>query len=114
MVPTYGGSIPPAPTKSFPKGKKLGPPLWGPFHLSPLPQRVRQQPQHLIGGHILGHEGLTDAGLRIRTLRLPDVFQDHDAPDKQYDLAGLNAPQIVDCVLRALRHNSAGVEEARA
>ena len=28
--------------------------------------------------------------------------------------AGLNAPQIVDCVLKALRHNSAGVEEARA
>ena len=70
-----------------------------------------------LGAHVLtmaSDEGLTDAGLRIRTLRLPDVFQDHDAPDKQYDLAGLNAPQIVDCVLRALRHNSAGVEEARA
>ena len=33
---------------------------------------------------------------------------------QQYDEAGLNAPQIVDTVLRALRHNSAGVEEARA
>ena len=30
----------------------------------------------------------------------------------QYDEAGLNAPQIVDTVLKALRHNSAGVEEA--
>ena len=49
-----------------------------------------------------------------RTLRLPDVFQDHDSPDKQYDAAGLNAPHIVDAVLKALRHNSAGVEEARA
>jgi len=70
-----------------------------------------------LGAHVLtmaSDEGLTDSGLRIRTLRLPDVFLDHDAPDKQYDLAGLNAPQIVDCVLRALRHNSAGVEEARA
>jgi 1-deoxy-D-xylulose-5-phosphate synthase len=56
--------------------------------------------------------GLTDAGLKIRTLRLPDVFQDQDSPQKQYDDAGLNAPQIVDTVLKALRHNSAGVEEA--
>ena len=47
-------------------------------------------------------------------MRLPDVFQDHEAPDKQYDEAGLNAPQIVDTVLKALRHNSAGVKEARA
>jgi 1-deoxy-D-xylulose-5-phosphate synthase len=70
-----------------------------------------------LGAHVLtmaSDEGLLDAGLKIRTLRLPDVFQDHDAPDKQYDEAGLNAPAIVDCVLKALRHNSAGVEEARA
>ena len=70
-----------------------------------------------LGAHVLtmaSDEGLTDAGLKIRTLRLPDVFQDHDAPDKQYDEAGLNAPHIVDTVLKALRHNSAGVAEARA
>ncbi|MDP3906404.1 1-deoxy-D-xylulose-5-phosphate synthase [Novosphingobium sp.] len=70
-----------------------------------------------LGAHVLtmaSDEGLTDAGLKIRTLRLPDVFQDHDSPDKQYDAAGLNAPQIVECVLKALRHNSAGIEEARA
>ena len=70
-----------------------------------------------LGAHVLtmaSDEGLTDAGLRIRTMRLPDLFQDHDSPEKQYDAAGLNAPQIVDTVLRALRHNSAGVSEARA
>ena len=70
-----------------------------------------------LGAHVLtmaSDAGLLDAGLKIRTLRLPDVFQDHDSPDKQYDEAGLNAPQIVDTVLAALRHNSAGVEEARA
>ena len=70
-----------------------------------------------LGAHVLtmaSDAGLLDAGLRIRTMRLPDVFQDHGAPDKQYDEAGLNAPQIVDTVLAALRHNSAGVEEARA
>jgi 1-deoxy-D-xylulose-5-phosphate synthase len=70
-----------------------------------------------LGAHVLtmaSDEGLTDAGLKIRTMRLPDMFQDHDSPDKQYDTAGLNAPQIVDTVLKALRHNSAGVSEARA
>jgi 1-deoxy-D-xylulose-5-phosphate synthase len=55
-------------------------------------------------------EGLTDAGLKIRTMRLPDVFQDHDSPDKQYDAAGLTAPHIVDTVLKALRWNDAGSE----
>ena len=70
-----------------------------------------------LGAHVLTYasdEGLTDAGLKVRTMRLPDVFQDQDAPEKQYDEAGLNAPHIVDRVLAALRHNSAGVEEARA
>jgi 1-deoxy-D-xylulose-5-phosphate synthase len=70
-----------------------------------------------LGAHVLtmaSDEGLTDNGLRIRTMRLPDVFQDHDKPELQYDLAGLNAPQIVETTLKALRHNSAGVSEARA
>ncbi|KUO57652.1 MAG: 1-deoxy-D-xylulose-5-phosphate synthase [Sphingomonadales bacterium BRH_c3] len=70
-----------------------------------------------LGAHVLtfaSDEGLTDVGLKIRTLRLPDIFQDHDDPEHQYDKAGLNAPDIVATVLRALRHNSAGVEEARA
>lgn len=68
-----------------------------------------------LGAHVLtlaSDLGLTDAGLKIRTMRLPDAFQEHDAPQKQYDEAGLNAPHIVDTVLKALRHNSAGVEEA--
>ena len=70
-----------------------------------------------LGAHVLtmaSDEGLTDGGLKIRTMRLPDLFLDHDDPVKQYDEAGLNAPQIVDKVLSALRHNSAGVKEARA
>ena len=71
-----------------------------------------------LGAHVLtmaSDAGLTDAGLKIRTMRLPDTFQDHDSPDKQYDEAGLNAPQIVDTVLKALRWNDAGgVAEVRA
>ncbi len=70
-----------------------------------------------LGAHVLtmaSDQGLTDHGLKIRTLRLPDVFQDQDSPEKQYDAAGLNAPQIVETVLKALRWNDAGVEEVRA
>ena len=59
--------------------------------------------------------GLTDAGLKIRTLRLPDIFQDQDKPEKQYADARLDADAIIDTVLTALRHNSAGIgTEARA
>jgi 1-deoxy-D-xylulose-5-phosphate synthase len=75
-----------------------------------------------LGAHVLtlaSDHGLTDGdganpALKIRTLRLPDTFQDHDAPDKQYDTAGLNAPQIVNCVLKALRWNDAGLAEIAA
>jgi 1-deoxy-D-xylulose-5-phosphate synthase len=70
-----------------------------------------------LGAHVLtlaSDEGLTDAGLRIRTMRLPDRFQEHDKPEKQYAEAGLDAAGIVATVLKALRVNSAGVEEALA
>ena len=70
-----------------------------------------------LGAHVLtlaSDEGLLDAGLKIRTMRLPDRFQEHDKPEKQYDEARLNAPHIVETVLKALRINSAGVEEVRA
>jgi 1-deoxy-D-xylulose-5-phosphate synthase len=71
-----------------------------------------------LGAHVLtlaSDEGLTDAGLKIRTMRLPDTFQDHDDPNRQYDTARLNAPHIVETVLTALRWNEAGaVAEVRA
>jgi 1-deoxy-D-xylulose-5-phosphate synthase len=71
-----------------------------------------------FGAHVLtmaSDEGLIDGGLKLRTMRLPDTFQDQDNPTKQYDEAGLNAPHIVDTVLKALRRNSVGVENgARA
>ncbi|WP_420138651.1 1-deoxy-D-xylulose-5-phosphate synthase [Sphingomonas sp.] len=68
-----------------------------------------------FGAHVLtlaADQGLTDAGLKIRTLRLPDRFQDHDKPEKQYAEAGLDADGIVVAVLSALRHNSVGVGAA--
>ncbi|MGN5373818.1 MAG: 1-deoxy-D-xylulose-5-phosphate synthase [Sphingomonas hengshuiensis] len=70
-----------------------------------------------LGAHVLtfaSDTGLIDAGLKLRTMRLPDSFQDQDSPQKQYDEAGLNAPQIVDTVLHALRWNESGAAEVRA
>ncbi|HEY0045018.1 MAG TPA: 1-deoxy-D-xylulose-5-phosphate synthase [Allosphingosinicella sp.] len=71
-----------------------------------------------FGAHVLtmaSDHGLIDAGLKLRTLRLPDVYQDQDKPEKQIAEAGLDADGIVATVLKALRHNSASVVEgARA
>jgi len=52
--------------------------------------------------HFLAHDGLLDRGLKVRPLTLPDVFQDHDTPEKMYAAAGLNADGIVHTVLSAL------------
>jgi 1-deoxy-D-xylulose-5-phosphate synthase len=65
-----------------------------------------------FGAHVLtlaSDEGLIDAGLKLRTLRLPDQFQEHDKPERQYAEAGLDAEGMVAAVLGMLRHNSVGV-----
>ncbi len=46
--------------------------------------------------------GLFDRGCKFRPMTLPDIFIDHDTPQKQYDAAALNAPQIVATALVAL------------
>ena len=68
-----------------------------------------------LGAHVLtmaSDQGLLDGGLKIRTLRLPDIFQEHDKPDRQYQQAGLDADTIVATVLAALRRNEGGVVES--
>jgi len=70
-----------------------------------------------LGAHVLtfaSDSGLIDAGLKLRTMRLPDIFQDQNKPELQYAEAGLDANAIVETVLKALRHNSGAVAEARA
>jgi 1-deoxy-D-xylulose-5-phosphate synthase len=71
-----------------------------------------------LGAHVLtlaSDAALIDAGLKLRTMRLPDAYQDQDKPELQYKQAGLDADAIVDTVLKALRKNSVGVvESARA
>ena len=61
-----------------------------------------------LGAHVLtlaSDAGLIDAGLKLRTMRLPDRFQDHDKPDAQYAEAGLDADHILDTILKTLRWN---------
>ena len=51
-----------------------------------------------FGSHVsylLSEKGVFDRGLKFRSLILPDLFIDQDTPDKMYDIAGLNAKQIV-------------------
>ncbi|WP_370236873.1 1-deoxy-D-xylulose-5-phosphate synthase [Brevundimonas sp.] len=58
-----------------------------------------------FGGFVLqmlADKGALDGGLKIRTLHLPDVFQDHDKPEVQYAAAGLNADHIAATALVAL------------
>jgi 1-deoxy-D-xylulose-5-phosphate synthase len=46
----------------------------------------------------IANEGLLRPGLEIRTMMLPDIFQDHDDPAKQYAAAGLDVDGIVALV----------------
>lgn len=44
----------------------------------------------------LARENLLDGRSRIQTMHLPDLFQDHDTPEKQYEAAELVAANIVE------------------
>jgi len=52
--------------------------------------------------HFLAEDGLLDQGLKIRTLTLPDVFQDQDTPFEMYETAGLNTRHVTAKVLDVL------------
>jgi len=52
--------------------------------------------------HFLSDAGLLDSGLKIRTMTLPDVFQDQDSPFNMYETAQLNASHIVARAREAL------------
>ncbi|HZV84348.1 MAG TPA: 1-deoxy-D-xylulose-5-phosphate synthase [Brevundimonas sp.] len=57
----------------------------------------------------LAQKGALDSGLKIRTLHLPDVFQDQDSPVAMYATAGLNAEHIAVAAFQAL-----GIDATRA
>ncbi|MFP6712574.1 MAG: 1-deoxy-D-xylulose-5-phosphate synthase [Rhodospirillales bacterium] len=50
----------------------------------------------------LANEGAFDKGLKFRAMTLPDIFIDHEKPEKQYEIAGLKRPDIVAMALMAL------------
>ena len=60
--------------------------------------------------HALAAHGALDRGLKIRTLTLPDTFQDHEKVELQYAEAGLDAHGIARTALEAL----GGAEAAAA
>jgi 1-deoxy-D-xylulose-5-phosphate synthase len=64
--------------------------------------------------HYLAEHGHFPSGLKVRSMVLPDVFIDHDKPEKMYDRAGLNAPGIVATVLGALGKEAAANAASRA
>jgi 1-deoxy-D-xylulose-5-phosphate synthase len=62
--------------------------------------------------HALAEHGMLDSGLKIRSMVLPDVFQDHDSPAAMYAKAGLDAGGIVAKVFDALGKD-AGAESLK-
>jgi 1-deoxy-D-xylulose-5-phosphate synthase len=57
--------------------------------------------------HLLAERGCLDRGLKIRTLTLPDVFQDQASPEEMYEEAGLTAAHIAKAVIDALGRGDA-------
>ena len=58
-----------------------------------------------FGSHVaqlLAEEGVFDHGLKFRSMVLPDIFIDQASPAAMYDVAAMNAPQIVEKVLSVL------------
>jgi 1-deoxy-D-xylulose-5-phosphate synthase len=69
-----------------------------------------------FGSHVLdflARSGILDRGLKVRPMALPDIFIDHDKPEVMYDVAGLNAAQIVETVLSALGGQETAIASLR-
>jgi 1-deoxy-D-xylulose-5-phosphate synthase len=62
--------------------------------------------------HALADMGLLDDDLKVRTMVLPDIFQDHDSSEAMYREAGLDAEAIVTLVTSLLGAHRAGAPAA--
>jgi len=62
----------------------------------------------------LAEQGLLDRGMKVRSMVLPDVFLDQDAPAAMYAAAGLDAHGIVAKVFEALGKDAAAETVKRA
>ena len=61
-----------------------------------------------FGSHVmqlLSDRGVFDRGLKFRSMILPDIFIDHDTPERMYEAAGLDSISIVNKVEETLNSN---------
>ena len=63
---------------------------------------------------LLAERGVLDRGLKVRTLVLPDVFQDQDKPEVMYAQAGLDADGITAAAIQALGLDNVAAAGRRA
>ncbi|WP_422373130.1 1-deoxy-D-xylulose-5-phosphate synthase [Hoeflea sp.] len=71
-----------------------------------------------FGARVLEHlasQGRLDGSFAIRTLTLPDRFEQHASPSVMYERSGLNAPQLADIAMTSLvdKREKAAVQSAR-
>jgi 1-deoxy-D-xylulose-5-phosphate synthase len=52
--------------------------------------------------HLLARDGLLDEGVKVRTLTLPDRYQDHASPKRMYEEAELTAEHMAACAERLI------------
>ena len=70
-----------------------------------------------FGSHVLqllSHRGALDRGLKARSMVLPDVFIDHDKPERMYAQAGLDAAAITAKVFEVLQQDAGAWRTRRA
>lgn len=70
-----------------------------------------------FGSHVLqllSDRGALDRGLKVRSMVLPDVFIDHDKPERMYARAGLDSAAIVAKVFEVLRQDAGAWRTRRA
>ncbi len=61
-----------------------------------------------FGSHVmqfLSDRGVFDRGLKFRSMILPDIFIDQDAPEKMYEAAGLDSTSIANKIEDTLNSN---------
>ena len=70
-----------------------------------------------FGSHVmqlLADRGALDRGLKFRSMVLPDVFIDHDKPDRMYAQAGLDSAAIIAKVFEVLQQDAGAWRTRRA
>ncbi len=70
-----------------------------------------------FGSHVLqllSERGALDRGLKVRAMVLPDIFIDHDKPERMYAQAGLDSAAIIARVFEVLRRDAGAWRTRRA